>query len=180
MRTAVSLFAVAFFTCPAWAGGKAAVPELTLEHRHPLGNFSFRTPEGWVVKPILNDGLEAWGGDLGVRFIFQQGENGIDALHAVCIDEGLAPLADTDPGRRYEYEYVGGLFADRRVLDTAHTMRYDAAFHGTRDWHQRTLTLVGGGQSLCVIGYAPKAAWKKGSEARTVLNAVMASLTFRR
>ena len=92
-----------------------------------------------------------------MRFRFKQLEEGIDSWHADCIDDGLAPLAAADPGRRFDYEYVGGIFADRRVLDTGHSMRYDAAVHGHRDWHQRTLTLVGGGQSMCIMAYAPQA-----------------------
>lgn len=176
----MSVLVVAVFSCPAWAGGKSAVPALTLEHQHPNGSFTFRTPEGWTVKPIANEGLEAWGGELGLRFTVQPGEQGLDSLHAACIDEGLAPLADMDPYRHYEYEYVGGLFADRRVLDTAHTVRYDAPVHGHRDWHQRTLTLVGGGQSLCIMAYAPTESWKGKSTAKAVLNAVMGSVTFHR
>ena len=178
----MSVLFVAVFSCASWAGEKApAVPELTLEHKHPSGSFSFRTPEGWKVQPTVNEGLEAWGGELGVRFRFKLGEDGLDALHADCIDDGLAPLAQADPGRRFDYEFVGGIFADRRVLDTAHSMRYDTAVHGTRDWHQRTLTLVGGGQSMCIIAYAPQAAWKaKKSAAKATLNAVMSSVTFPR
>jgi hypothetical protein len=178
----VSVLFVAVFSCSSWAGEKApAVPELTLEHKHPSGSFSFRTPEGWKVQPSVNDELEAWGGELGVRFRFKLGEDGLDALHADCIDEGLAPLSQADPGRRFDYEYVGGIFADRRVLDTAHSMRYDTAVHGVRDWHQRTLTLVGAGQSMCIIAYAPSAAWKgKKSAAKATLNAVMSSVTFPR
>jgi len=177
----VSFLLVAVFSCPAWAGGKTAVPELTLEHQHPSGSFSFRTPEGWKVQPITNDGLEAWGGALGVRFRFELGEQGIDSWHANCIDDGLAPLPQADPGRKFDYEYVGGLFIDRRMLDTAHNTRYDAAVHGHRDWHQRTLTLVGAGQTMCIIAYAPQGAWRsRKSGAKATLDAVVGSVTFHR
>ena len=47
---------------------------------------------------------------------------------------------------------------------------------GVRDWRQRNLTVVGGGESLCVIGYAPAADWKKSKETRRLLEAVLASV----
>jgi hypothetical protein len=42
------------------------------------------------------------------------------------------------------------------------------------------VTVVGGGESVCVMSYAPAVAWKKQPEVRAVLEAVMGSLTFRR
>ena len=44
---------------------------------------------------------------------------------------------------------------------------------------QRNLTLVGHGQSICAISYAPVAVWKKSAATRTLLDAVLGSLTFR-
>ena len=46
-------------------------------------------------------------------------------------------------------------------LDSAFVVRYDAPVEGSAAWRQRNLTIVGGGESLCVIGYAPLPAWKK-------------------
>lgn len=181
MKTTLSLLALIVLPGSAWAGRKPiAPPPLTLEHRHESGAFSFRTPEGWAVQPGSSGALEAWSGDLGVRFVYRDGENGYDSLHATCILEGLAPPSTAEPQFKYEYEYVGGILGDRRVLDSAHAMRYDEAVHGHRDWRQRTVTVVGGGLSLCVMSFAPKGVWKKTPEARAVLDAVMGSLTFRR
>jgi hypothetical protein len=181
LRTVVSLLALAMFPAPVWAGRKPIVPPpLTLEHRHPSGAFNFKTPDGWKVGAASPDAFEAWNGELGVRFLYHQGESGLDSLHATCILEGLAPLGASEPRLKYEYEYVGGVIGNRRVLDSAHSMRYDEAVRGGRDWHQRTVTVVGGGESVCVMSYAPATAWKKRPEVRAVLEAVMGSLTFSR
>lgn len=181
MRTAACLLALFLLPGPAWAGKKTtAPPPLPIEHRHASGAFTFRTPEGWTVEPGASGELEAWGGDLGVRFLFSNGEAGYDSLHATCIMSGLAPGSAAEPQFKYEYEYLSGLLGDRRVLDSAHTVRYDEAQHGHRDWRQRTVTIVGGGLSLCVMSYAPRALWKKTPDARVLLDSVLASLTFRR
>jgi hypothetical protein len=175
----VSLLALSFLPASAWAGKKEiAVPPLTVEHRHASGAFTFRTPEGWKVQTGANGEIEAWGADVGVRFLSRDGEFGSDGLHATCILEGLAPAAATDPRIKYEYEYMGGVMGDRRVLDSAQYVRYDDPVHGHRDWRQRTVTVVGGGFSLCVMGYAPAPVWKKSAESRALLEAVMGSLTF--
>jgi hypothetical protein len=181
LRIAVSLLALAMLPAPVWAGRKPiAAPALTLEHRHPSGAFNFKTPEGWTVGAATADAFEAWSGELGVRFLYHQGESGLDSLHATCILEGLAPLGASEPQLKYEYEYVGGVLGNRRVLDSAHSMRYDDAVRGQRDWRQRTVTVVGAGESVCVMSYAPVAAWKKQPETRALLEAVMGSLTFTR
>jgi hypothetical protein len=181
LRIAVSLLALAIVPASAWAGRKPiAAPPLTLEHRHPSGAFNFKTPDGWKVGAASPDAFEAWNGELGVRFLYHQGESGLDSLHATCILEGLAPLGASEPQLKYEYEYVGGVLGNRRVLDSAHSMRYDEAVRGQRDWRQRTVTVVGGGESVCVMSYAPVAAWKKQPASRAVLEAVMGSLTFTR
>ena len=175
----MSLLALVMLPAPTWAGKKEiAPPPLTLEHRHPSGAFTFRTPEGWKVQTLANGEIDAWGGDLGVRFAYQEGEVGYDGLHATCLLDSLAPMALADPRLTYEYEYMGGLIGDRRVLDSAQLFRYDDAVRGHREWRQRTVTVVGGGLSLCVMGYAPTAMWKKTPGARATLDAVMGSLTF--
>ena len=180
MKTALSFLALMVLPGSAWAGRKPiAPPPLTLEHRHASGAFSFRTPEGWTVAPGASGALEAWSGDLGVKFIYAEGENGADSLHAACILEGLAPASAAEPQLKYEYEYVGGILGNRHVLDTAHAMRYDEAVHGHREWRQRTVTVVGGGLSLCVMSFAPTGLWKKTPQTRAVLDAVMGSLSFR-
>ena len=41
------------------------------------------------------------------------------------------------------------------------------------------LTIVGAGQTLCIMTYAPALVWKKSEEARALLDAVVGSITFR-
>ena len=177
----MSFLALTMLPASAWARHKPApAPTLAAEHRHSSGAFTFRTPQDWLVQSTADGGLEAWGGDLGVRFDYREGEQGYDSLHATCIMQGLLPISNAEPHFRYEYEFMGGAMGDRRVLDTAHAVRYDGPVHGHRDWRQRTVTVVGGGLSLCVMSYAPTATWKKTPEARAVLDAVMGSLTFTR
>jgi hypothetical protein len=172
--------------CPeiGLAGGKAPVmlPTLTVEHQHPSGAFFFRTPEGWKVQPSPADpsALEAWGGDLGLRFLYRAGEAGYDSLHANCMLERLAGPMDTEPQVKYEYEYVGGVIGSRRALDSAFFVRYDQPRHGHRDWRQRTVTVVGQGDSLCVMSYVPRETWKSSPPSRALVDSVLASVTFRR
>ena len=41
------------------------------------------------------------------------------------------------------------------------------------------MTIVGDGVSLCAITFAPAPLWKKSSATRTLLDAVLGSVTFR-
>jgi hypothetical protein len=166
---------------PAAAGKKKVVPppDLPLEHQHPSGRFTFRTPADWVVSSAEVDKLETWGSDLGVRFVYRDGESGFDSLHVDCMLERLAPAMDQEPRVLYEYDFISGAIGDRRALDSAFAVRYDQAIRGHRDWRQRNVTVVGAGQSLCLIGYAPAGLWKKSKEAQALLNAVLASVTFK-
>jgi hypothetical protein len=84
---------------------------------------------------------------------------------------------DTAPQVQYEYEYIGGVFGTRRALDSAFAVTYDNPVRGHRQWRQRTLTVVGAGQSLCAMSYAPLSAWKS-AKTRALLDAVLASVTF--
>jgi hypothetical protein len=171
-----------------WAGLAAAgqktepPPPLPVEHTHPSGAFVFRTPEGWTLTrpPDRPETLEVWSGDLGLRFVFREGEAGYDSLHATCMLERLAAPMETEPRTRYEYDFVGGAFGSRRALDSAFVVRYDRDVRGHRAWRQRTLTVVGGGQSLCAITYAPEDVWRKSARARATLEGVLASVVFRR
>ena len=171
--------------CPqiVLAGRKApaTIPPLTVEHQHPSGAFLFRTPEGWKVQPMPADPdvLEVWGGDLGLRFLYRAGEAGYDSLHANCMLERLAGPMDTAPQVKYEYEYVGGLIGSRRALDSAFTVLYDQPRHGHREWRQRTVTVVGQGDSLCVMSYMPRETWKSSPPSRALVDSVLASVTFR-
>ena len=156
-------------------------PALNVEHQHPSGAFLFRTPEGWKVQPLAAkpEAIEAWGGDLGVRFLYRPGESGFDSLHADCMLERLAGAMDMDPVVRYEYDFVGGVIGDRRALDSAFVVTYDKPILGQRQWRQRNVTIVGNGSSLCAITYAPLPLWKKSAPTRALLDAVLASVTFR-
>jgi hypothetical protein len=166
----------------ARAAGRKAVEPLPLvdEHRTADGLVSFRSPAGWVSRPTGPETTEAWGeGPLGLRLVTREGEVGLDSLHATCMLERLAGPMDTDPWTRYEYDFVGGIVADRRALDSAFAVRYDAAILGHREWRQRNLTVVGAGRSVCVVAYAPAALWKKSKAARATLEAVLASIVLR-
>jgi hypothetical protein len=85
----------------------------------------------------------------------------------------LAGPMEAAPQVDYEYDFVGGEVGERRALDSAFRVRYDAPVAGHRVWRQRNVTLVGGGESVCVIGYAPATVWKKSKTARNLLNAVL-------
>jgi hypothetical protein len=167
---------------PLDAGKPAKVepPPLTQDHEHPSGAFSFRTPEGWSLQPsrVSPEILDVTAGDVLVRFLYRPGETGYDSLHVTCMLERLAPPMDTAPEVSYEYDFVGGVVADRRALDSAFVVKYDNPIRGHRAWRQRNVTIVGGGHSLCVITYAPVAVWKKSPQARATVNAILQSLTF--
>jgi hypothetical protein len=115
---------------------------------------------------------------MGVRFVFRPEESGYDSLHVTCMLERLAAPMDTDPRVLYEYDFVEGLLGDRRVLDSAFAVSYDRPVRGHRQWRQRNVTVVGGGQSLCLVAYVPLEIWKRSSEARNLMNAVLGSITF--
>lgn len=93
--------------------------------------------------------------------------------------ERLASPMETAPGVKYEYDYVSGLVGNRRALDSAFVVRYDAPILGHRDWRQRNITVVGGGYSVCVVLYAPAVTWKKSPESRVLLDAVVSSVVFK-
>jgi hypothetical protein len=156
---------------------KAAPPDLPLLHRHPSGKFTFRTPRDWTVGTSLAspETLEVRGDDLLVKFIFREGEVGLDSLHVTCIDERLAGPMETEPGVKYEYDFLSGTVAGLELLDSAFLVRYDKEIGGHREWRQRNVTLVGAGVSLCAISYAPAARWKKSAETRALLDAVLES-----
>jgi hypothetical protein len=159
---------------------KEPPPPLSREHTHASGAFSFRTPESWQVEssPTDQGALQAAGDGVLLRFLYRAGEQGYDSLHVTCMMERLAAPMDSDPRVRYQYDHVSMLLGERRALDSAFEVRYDAPVLGHREWRQRNLTIVGQGQSLCVIAHAPLPLWKKSAETRSLLDAVVASLKF--
>jgi hypothetical protein len=181
-RVAVALAALlGLLAAPALAAKRPSPPPLPTEFHHPSGAFTFRTPEGWKVEtPAENpDTLNAGGDGVLVRFIYRAGESGYDSLHGACMLERLAPAMDMEPVVQYEYDFVGGVVANRRALDSAFVVRYDKPVAGAREWRQRNVTIVGNGDSLCAISYAPLALWKKSAQTRALLDAVLGSVTFR-
>jgi hypothetical protein len=93
--------------------------------------------------------------------------------------ERLADPMQTDPTVRYEYDFLSGVHEDRRFLDSAFFVTYDQEVLGHREWRQRNVTVVGAGESLCAIYYAPAKIWKKDEATRALLDAIFASVTFR-
>ena len=156
-------------------------PPLPREHGHPSGALTFRTPDSWTVAtpPAAPETVTAAGDGLMARFVARQGESGYDSLHGACMLERLAGPMATAPGVKYEYDFVGGLVANRRALDSVFVVRYDEPVLGHRDWRQRNVTVVGGGYSVCVVLYAPAMVWKKSAESRALLDAVLASVQLR-
>jgi hypothetical protein len=165
---------------PAAAGKEPPVPGLTEEHSNRARTFSFRTPAGWAV--TTSDGqpemTEARGDGFILRILRREGELGLDSLHVECMMVRLAGPMDTSPGVEYEYDFVGSSVGERRALDSAFAVHYDAPIDGHRDWRQRNLTVVGGGESVCVIAHAPRAVWKKSKPARNLLTSIVGSIKF--
>jgi len=168
---------------PAIAGKKnEAAQVLARDHTHPSGGLSFKCPEGWAVQAPPTDRtlIEAAGDGVVIRFFLQPTETGLDSLHVDCMSRRLAGgLLDADPRVKYEYDFNEGEILGRRALDSAFVVRYDEPIAGQREWRQRNVTIVGGGQSVCAIVYAPVAVWKKSAHARRLADAILGSVVFR-
>lgn len=167
---------------PSAAGEKKPPPvDLPSVHTNDSKTVRFRTPASWQVatRPGQPEVTEARGDGLIVRVLHRDAELGLDSLHVECMLVRLAPEAQTSLDVNYEYDFVGGEMGERRVLDSAFVVHYDEPIDGSRDWRQRNVSLVGGGESVCAIGYSPAAAWKKSKVTRNLLNAVLASVEFR-
>jgi len=158
----------------------AKTVSLPAEHVHPSGAFSFRTPAGWTIQavPERSDVLEASGDGLKVWFYFRPQEIGLDSLHVMCMEMKLLGPMETSPQVKYEHDFIGGAMGERKVLDSAFEVEYDRAVGGATQWRQRNVTIVGLGQSLCASSHAPRARAKK-SETRALLDAILASVSFR-
>jgi hypothetical protein len=168
---------------PPPAGAKekpAPIPPLTAVHVNASGTIRLHTPAGWTVESRAGEpeATEARGDGLIVRILRRRGELGLDSLHVECMLVRLADAMETSPRVEYEYDFVSGQFGDRRALDSAFRTHYDRPVDGSADWRQRNVTLVGDGESVCVIGYAPAALWKKSKPARSLLQAVLARVEF--
>lgn len=167
---------------PPLAAGRGEEPAaLAARHRNAAETFSLSTPPGWVFDSRAGrpEVTEARGDGLLVRVVRHDTEIGLDSLHVECMLMRLAPPMDTSPQVDYEYDFVGGVLGERRMLDSAFVVHYDEPIDGHRAWRQRNLTVVGQGESLCVVGHAPLAVWKKQKAARNLLNSVIASVRYR-
>jgi len=156
-------------------------PELPMVHTHPSQRFSFRTPSSWRVGGDTRhpNAIEATdGGDLLVRFLYMDGEQGYDSLHVTCMLERFTPENQQSPHIEYEYDFLSAQVGPMRLLDSAFVVTYDEAVRGHQRWRQRNVTLVGSGMSLCAITYAPEKVWKKDRAARALLDAVLTSVRF--
>ncbi len=165
-----------------WAGGADALPpDLSQVHTNAAATLRFRTPAGWKVEARGGEPevTEARGGGVVLRVLRRSGETGLDSLHVDCMLVRLLPEKDSDPRVKYEYDFVGGALGERRILDSAFTVRYDTPVDGVREWRQRNVTAVGAGESVCIIGYSPRRPGKRLKEARRLLDAVMATVEFR-
>jgi hypothetical protein len=151
---------------------------LVAEHKNADGTLTLQTPEGWVVESRGGqpEVTEARGGSLVVRIVRREGELGLDGWHVQCMLERLAGPMVTHPQVDYEYDFRQGWIGERQAMDSAFVVHYDEEIEGHKDWRQRNVTIVGGGESVCLIGMAPRRVWKKSKEDRALLEAVMTSI----
>ena len=178
---AASFFCLLLLPTSLGAGKKdGPAPDLPTEHTNAAKTITFRTPAGWAVQagtgqPELT---EARGDGLILRILRRDGELGLDSMHVECMLVRLAGAMDTFPQVDYEYDFVGGAVGERKALDSAFVVHYDEPIDGHRDWRQRNLTVVGGGESVCIVAYAPLPVWKKSKPARNLLTAIVESVRF--
>lgn len=180
--TAASFVCLLLVPALGSAGQKDAPAPLDLpsEHSNSSKTLTFRTPAGWAVDAGsgMPEVTEARGDGVILRILRREGELGLDSLHVECMLVRLAPPMETFPQVDYEYDFVSGTLGERRALDSAFVVHYDDAIDGHRDWRQRNLTVIGGGESLCIVAYAPASVWKKTKSARNLLTAVVESIRF--
>ncbi len=162
------------------AGNKDVPADLPSEHTNASKTLTFRTPANWTVQAGTGQPeiTEARGDGLILRIVRHGGELGLDSMHVQCMLVRLAGPMDAFPQVDYEYDFVGGTVGERKALDSAFVVHYDEPIDGHRDWRQRNLTVVGGGESVCVVAYAPLPVWKKSKPARNLLTAIVESVRF--
>ena len=151
---------------------------LVAEHRNAAGTFTLKTPVDWVVESRAGqpEVTEARGGGLVFRIVRRVGELGLDSWHVQCLLERLASPMMTHPQVDYEYDFRQGWIGERQAMESAFVVHYDEEIDGHHDWRQRNVTVIGGGESLCLIGMAPRRVWKKSKKDRALLEAVMTSV----
>jgi len=152
----------------------------TVEHAHPSGLFSFRTPAGWSVESITTrkDLLQASGDEGIVWFVVHPGNNGYDSQHVNCMSERLVGKASQSTVLNYEYDFREGAAASRRTLDSAFLVAHTTTVRGQAVWRQRNVTLVGDRETVCVVVFCPAGTWKASKPTRRTLDAVVSSIAF--
>jgi hypothetical protein len=160
------------------SGPPPSPPPLPSEHSAAGGAFTFRTPEDWQVGTPDPDTVEAKAAGFRVRFHYQPSEIGFDGLHVACMMD--RPVKETVQFARvnFDYDFASGEIGERRVLDSAFFLSYDDPVEGHREWRQRNVTVVGKGESLCVVVHCPTKLWKR-QENRLLLDAIVRSVSFR-
>jgi hypothetical protein len=181
--TAAGLACLLLLPATVGAGKKkdpTAPTSLPSEHWNESRTVGLRTPARWTLRlaPGPPEVLETRGDGLIVRVLRRESEIGLDSLHVECMLVRLAGAMDTFPQVDYEYDFLGGELGSRRALDSVFVVHYDDPVEGYRDWRQRNLTVVGEGESVCVIAYAPTPVWKKSRPARNLLTSVVESIRF--
>lgn len=172
---AVVVLASLLVSTAARAADKAAPVVLPAVHVNTSSTVRLHLPIDWMASstPGQPEVTEARGGGFIVRVLRREGELGLDSLHIECMQFRLAGPMDTSPELRYEYDFVGGEVGERRALDSVALVTYDAPIEGHKQWRQRNVTLVGKGESVCVIAHAPLSVWKKSKTAQKLLNSVL-------
>ncbi len=183
MKVTIRAVCACLFCLPAVVGAGekgGGAPPLREWHADASQTLRFRTPEGWTVQAGtgMPEITEARGDGLILRVVRRPGEIGLDGLHVDCMLLRLVEATQMRPNVDYEYDFVGGAIGARQALDSAFVVRYDEPIDGARDWLQRNVSLVGEGESVCVIGYGPMPATKRSKPLRRLLDAVMASVEF--
>jgi hypothetical protein len=162
----------------AAAGDKA--PALTSVFAHPSGAFRVRTPAGWMAGKVT-ERPEIWqltGDEIVIRFFYRNDDAGFDGLHISCMNEHLLNAMEVSPKIKYEHDFLQGNRWGRRVLDSAFIVQYDRPVLGHREWRQHNVTIVGNGQSLCVVSHCPLVVWKRSKPARVLSGDILDSLDF--
>ena len=173
----LSLAGLVLAAAPGAVGrGEESAGPLVAEHKNAAETLVVRTPDDWAfeTKAGIPEVSEARSGDgLIFRIVRREGELGLDSWHVQCMLERLAGPMVTHPQVDYEYDFRQGWIGERQAMESAFIVHYDEKIEGHRDWRQRNVTVIGGGESLCLIGMAPRRVWKKSREARELLEAVM-------
>ena len=162
------------------AGEKIVIKPLAQEHWNSSRTLRFKTPEGWLVQNTSGqvELTEARGDGMRLRLVRWPMDMGLDSTHAECMLQRLAGPMETSLDVRYEYDFVGGEMGERRALDSAFVVEYDAVIDGDKKWRQRNLTVVGAGESVCIITYVRNGLFKKYTTVRKFLTSLVEGVSF--